>query len=127
MTRRQIYFCNTDNGTCYVSEEYNGDKSEMERLSKLFGNGDTCEKNWSEIMDELNEVHSLSDFLQAISRITGYYHSSVTDSLPGTRFRVCHSESELPEKDETYVIYSDKSGVYLDLERSTSVKGKVFP
>lgn len=123
MTRRQIYFYNKNNDTYYVSEEFNGDKQEMER----FGMGDFCDKTWQEILEELNEVRSLSDFLQAISRITGYYHSSVVGDLPGTRFHVCHSEAELSEKDETYVIRSDKSGAYLDLERSISVKGKVFP
>ena len=39
MTRRQIYFYNKNNDTYYVSEEFNGDKREME----LFGMADSCE------------------------------------------------------------------------------------
>lgn len=119
MTRRQIYFYNKNNNTYYVSEEFNGDKREME----LFGMADFCDKTWQEILEELNNVRSLSDFLQAVSRITGYYHSSVAGDLPGTRFHVCHSEAELSEKDETYVIYSDKSGVFLDKKLSYRMEG----
>ena len=124
MTRRQIIFHNRKNNTYYVSEAYNGDKREME----FWGMQDTCEKTWQEILDDLNEVHSLSEFLQAIARITGYYHSSISDALPGTRLHICHSEDELISKDETYIIYSDKAGVYLDLEHSLCIKeGDVFP
>jgi hypothetical protein len=119
MTRRQIYFYNKNNDTYYVSEEFNGDKREME----LFGMADSCDKTWQEILEELNLVRSLSDFLQAISRITGYYHSSVAGDFPGTRFHVCHSEAELSEKDETYVIYSDKSGAFLDKKLSYRMEG----
>ena len=45
MTRRQIIFHNRKNNTYYVSEEFNGDKREME----FWGMQDTCEKTWQEI------------------------------------------------------------------------------
>lgn len=89
---------------------------------------DACDKTWQEILDELNEVRSFSEFLQAIARITNYYHSSINNTLPGTRFHIYHSEEALTSKDETYIIYSDKAGVYLDIEHSFCIKkGDVFP
>ena len=72
MTRRQIYFYSPQSGKYYVSEEINGDKTELERM----GSSDYCENTWEEILDSLKNVAGMGDFLQALARLNGIYHSS---------------------------------------------------
>lgn len=122
MTRRQIYFYNKKNNTYYVSEEFNGDKWEMEAMRGIFGGIDSCDKNWNEILDDLKGVDTLSEFLQAIAKVTRYYHSGLPGALPGTRFHVYHSKDEIECKDETYAIFSDQDGIILDKTLSFCVE-----
>lgn len=98
MTRRKIIFYNDLNNSYIVSEEFNGDKSEMEQ----FGLG-TCDHTWTEFMETMSMVDKLSYFLSAISWISGSYHPSVNDvllpsqdnDLPGTRLDTANSSREL--------------------------------
>ena len=107
MTRRQIFFFNPQTNTYYISEEFNGDKSEMQR----FGTVDRCDKDWDEILEELREISTMDQFLPAISRISDYYHSSLSTSpLPGTRVHVVRLPEHPEMKDETYGIINGIKG-----------------
>ena len=72
MTRRKVIFWNDLNDSYIVSEEYNGDKAEMER----FGLG-ACDHTWPEFMEAMSSVSNLADFLKVISYITASYHATV--------------------------------------------------
>lgn len=114
MTRRQIYFYIPERNTYYVSDEFNGDKTELERM----GSRDFCEVDWSQIMERLAGVSDLADFLRAISTINYYYHSAFGTEKPGSRLRVAHSREEIGQKDQTYGIVDGKPGAFLDKELS---------
>lgn len=120
MTRRRVIFYNDLNNTWIVSEEYNGDKAEAER----FGLG-SCDHDWSEFMDAMNNVSNLADFLSVISFITGSYHAIVNgvplpeqaNHLPGTRLFVAHNKRELYDKvcylDEVWEVKRNIPGAHL--------------
>ena len=72
MTRRRVLFLDAD-GKAYLTEEYNGDKTEF----ALFGVADTCEKDWRDIMDEFRDCLSLRMFFATDRRCQGYYHSQL--------------------------------------------------
>ena len=55
MTRRKVIFWNDLNDSYIVSEEYNGDKAEMER----FGLG-ACDHTWPEFMEAMSSVSTSS-------------------------------------------------------------------
>lgn len=117
MTRRRVIFWNNDN-KAYVSDEYNGDKTELEQ----FGSSDFCDKTWPEILELLNGVTTLVDFMKAISRINRCYHSRLPGAeLVGTRLNVSHNLEELyalvDGLDEVYSVKSGTPGVEL-MERS---------
>ena len=94
MTRRQIYFYSPQSGKYYVSEEINGDKTELERM----GSSDYCENTWEEILDSLKNVAGMGDFLQALARLNGIYHSSLGFDRPPTRLRIAHTHAEVGMK-----------------------------
>lgn len=114
MTRRQIYFYIPERKTYYVSEEINGDKAEMEQM----GSSDSCEQNWSEILEGLKSVSGLDGFLRALAKINGLYHSSFGLDIPATKLRIVHSHEEIGVKDQTYGIVYGTPGVFLDEELS---------
>lgn len=114
MTRRQIYFYVPENNTYYVSEEINGDKAEMERI----GSSDFCEQNWPDILDGLKNVSTLVEFLHALARINGLYHSSLGFDPPASRLHIVHSRAEIGVKDQTYGIVYGTPGAFLDEELS---------
>ena len=114
MTRRQIYFYSPQSGKYYVSEEINGDKTELERM----GSSDYCENTWEEILDSLKNVAGMGDFLQALARLNGIYHSSLGFDRPPTRLRIAHTHAEVGMKDQTYGITEGTLGIFLDEELS---------
>lgn len=114
MTRRQIYFYSKESGHYYVSEEINGDKTELEQM----GSNDTCEKTWPEILDGMKNVSGLGDFLQALAAINGIYHSSLGFDRPPTKLRIAHNHEEVGVKDQTYGIMEGIPGIFLDAELS---------
>ena len=71
MSRRKVIFWNDLNDSYIVSEEYNGDKAEMER----FGLG-ACDHTWPEFMEAMSSVSNMADFLKVISYITASYHAT---------------------------------------------------
>ena len=115
MTRRKVIFWNDLNDSYIVSEEYNGDKAEMER----FGLG-ACDHTWPEFMEAMSSVSNMADFLKVISYITASYHATVNgvplpeqaNNLPGSRLNVAHSHKELynlvGDMDEVGEPYSSK-------------------
>lgn len=60
LTRRQVYFYDQKNKKFYISEEFYGDRDELER----FGSNDTCTKSWEEILDELRTIKLCALFFQ---------------------------------------------------------------
>lgn len=78
MTRREIYFYDSDTKKLYVTPEFNGDKEEFALFNK---HGDSCDKNWDEIIKEFENVKTLDDFKVASDKAQGYYHSFLGDSI----------------------------------------------
>lgn len=87
MTRRTVMFINSD-GKVYMTSEYNGDKSEF----AMFGAGDSCEKDWADIMGEFRESLSLPVFIETDRRCQGYYHSCLGTSEYNPPKEACLSE-----------------------------------
>ena len=120
MTRRKVIFWNDLNDSYIVSEEYNGDKAEMER----FGLG-ACDHTWPEFMEAMSSVSNMADFLKVISYITASYHATVNgvplpeqaNNLPGSRLDVAHSHKELynlvGDMDEVWEVKRNISGAHL--------------
>ena len=120
MTRRKIIFYNDLNDSYVVSEEYNGDKAEMER----FGLG-ACDHNWPEFMEAMNSVNNLADFLHVVAKITASYHATINgvalpqqaNNLPGSRLNIAHSRRELfamvSDMDEVWEVRRTIPGAHL--------------
>jgi hypothetical protein len=120
MTRRKIIFHSDLDGRYIVSEEYNGDKAEME----YFGLG-ACDHNWAEFMEAMSTVDNLMDFLHAIAKITASYHATVNgvalpqqaNNLPGTRISIAHNLAELLDMvssmDEVWEVKQGIPGAHL--------------
>lgn len=108
MTRRQVVFLSEKTKRYYVSDVYNGDKNEFECKARVFGNsGDSCDKNWGEMMDDVKAVRSLWDFMKLLHVLDGYYHSIVPKAVPGVSLRSVGGLDELDLVDETYLIKED--------------------
>jgi hypothetical protein len=73
MTRRRLIFQDPKDRLYYLTPEFNGDKEELERM----GSADSCDKNWSDIAKEFQDVMSLVDFNHASIRAQLFYHSSI--------------------------------------------------
>lgn len=78
MTRREIYFYDKNSSKLYVTPEFNGDKEEFALFNK---HGDSCDKNWNEIIKDFENVKTLDDFKTASDKTQGYYHSFLGDSI----------------------------------------------
>ena len=119
MTRRKIVFWNDSNSTWYVSEEYNGDKEDFAALRTIFGPSmDGCDKTWPEIMEMLNGVSSMADFLKVIPQINRCYHSHLAPSDSrnvGARLGIAHDLKHLTALlaylDEVYLLKLNAAGV----------------
>lgn len=128
MTRRKIVFWNDINSTWYVSEEYNGDKEDFAAISAIFGpSADGCDKTWPEIMEMLNGVSSMADFLKVIPQINHCYRSHLdpADSRnAGARLGIAHDLEQLmgllADLDEVYLLKSNVKGV----SRMSFLEGK---
>lgn len=124
MTRRKIVFNNLD-GRYLVSEEYNGDKEEMERFGLA-----ACDHTWAEFMEAMNSVRTMPDFLKMISQIAASYHAVVNgtvlpqqaNQLPGARIRTARSRKELYDlvgmMDEVWEVKRGTPGAHL-LDKSS--------
>jgi hypothetical protein len=70
-TRRMIIYY--DNSNYWSTCEFIGDKWQLE----MTGNGDSCKKDWSEIVKEFDNINSLSDFTAASKRARAYYDTVI--------------------------------------------------
>ena len=97
MTRRKIYFFDSKTKKLYATPEFNGDKNEFEFFRKR---GDSCDKNFDEILKEFNNIRTLEEFTNASNKAQSYYHSGFgKDSiLP------IEETSRITYNDEIYII-----------------------
>jgi hypothetical protein len=79
MTRRKVLFRDAENECCWVTPEFNGDKSELEKIGSM----DSCDKDWAEIFEEFKNVTSRLEFEKINARAQTYYHSH----LPGAEIQ----------------------------------------
>jgi hypothetical protein len=77
MTRRRIVFTDPS-GRCFITPEFNGDKTEFEQ----FGMGDQCTATWEEILAMFKAVSTLDEFKAANYQAQGYYISSIARNTP---------------------------------------------
>ena len=105
MTRRKIYFFDKENKKLYCTPEFNGDKSEFAFFRKR---GDSCDKNFDEILKEFDGVKTLEDFKNASDKAQSYYCSAFVGVLKLPVEEV----KEITDNDEIYMI-DDKGKTYL--------------
>jgi len=74
MTRRKVLFRDVESGKCYVTPEFNGDKSEL----LLAKSADSCAKDWDEIFQEFKNVRTFEEFKKVNEQAQRYYKSSLT-------------------------------------------------
>jgi hypothetical protein len=76
MTRRKVLFRDVENECCWITPEFNGDRSELQQ----FRSRDSCDKDWNEIYDEFRAVPlTLEKFKEISDRAQRYYHSHLSD------------------------------------------------
>lgn len=100
MTRRKVYFYDNKTNKLYSTPEFNGDKNEFAFFSKR---GDSCDKNFEEILKEFDDVKTLEDFEKASNKAQSYYHSGfIEDSiLP------IEEVGKITYNDEIYILNDD--------------------
>ena len=100
MTRRKVYFYDSKTKKLYSTPEFNGDKNEFAFFSKR---GDSCDKNFDEILKEFNGVKILKEFENASNKAQNYYHSGFVKKslLP------IEEVKEITYNDEIYVVDSE--------------------
>lgn len=120
MTRRKVIYWNNTNNSYIISEEFNGDKKEMQQTGIV-----SCDRDWEEFVHALDAVRSLLDFLKVISFMTGSYHAvengevlpERSNRLPGSRLDFAYSWDELMEKvsgmDEVWEVRQDSPGAHI--------------
>lgn len=104
MTRRKIYFYDKTTSNLYMTPEFNGDKEEFVRFRKR---GDSCDKNWNEILEKFEGVETLKDFKNISTQAQSYYHSCLGDEVIPIEIA-----KEIKYSDEIYMI-NEKGEVYL--------------
>jgi hypothetical protein len=77
MTRRRILFRDTELECCWITPEFNGDKTELLQ----FGSADSCDKDWAEIYEEFRNVKTLPEFEKMNAQAQKYYHSSIAKNI----------------------------------------------
>lgn len=76
MTRRRVIFVCKD-GRRYITEEYNGDRSEYTARDRCL---DGCDMDWSEIRDIFQEPTTYTQFIKANLRAQAAYHSFLSEN-----------------------------------------------
>ena len=100
MTRRKVYFYDNKTKKLYSTPEFNGDKNEFAFFSKR---GDSCDKNFDEILKEFNGVKTLKEFENASNNAQNYYHSGFVKNS----FLPIEEVKEITYNDEIYVVDSE--------------------
>lgn len=90
MTRRVIAY--RESGMFYVSQEFNGDRSEMEQISP-----DSCriKVDWADVLPIFDGVTSLELFKNAVSKVESLYSYEPVSM---------EAEHELPVAEETWLM-----------------------
>ena len=117
MTRRRVYFHHDlPTAAYFYTEEFNGDKAELEQ----FGSSDKCSMTWAEMLQILKGVATAASFLDAVSAIRNSYKSAIPSRTPGPRIFVTYEHNDIPAADEVYGIVCDscEHSVFLDRELS---------
>ena len=78
MTRRRIAFIDTRTQQIYCTPEFNGDKTEFEKMAS----NDSCEKDWPDIFGLFCTVKTLDEFIAANKAAQGCYHSFLERICP---------------------------------------------
>ena len=89
MTRRRVIFVRKD-GRRYITEEFNGDKSEFAAHGDCL---DGCDLDWPEIRAIFQEASTYPQFIKANLKAQAAYHSFLgEDGNTGTvcNLRRCH-------------------------------------
>lgn len=99
MTRRRVLFT-AANGIRYITPEFNGDKSEMEK----FCSADSCEKDWDEIAELFRKCRNYEEFEAINIKAQSYYHSCLPDAevLPCRQLR---TYEEAPTADKILYVF----------------------
>lgn len=109
MTRRRILFIDT-NGKQYLTEEYNGDKSEL----ASFHSADSCDKDWEDIEMEFRLCKTLDEFQTTDKRAQSYYHSNLgpNEYIPASELEIInHSYAgniiTIMAEHPTHIVFGD--------------------
>lgn len=97
MTRRKVYYFDTQTKKLYSTPEFNGDKSEFNLFSKR---GDSCDKDFNEILKEFENIKNLEEFKNASNKAQRYYHSRFV----GTETIPIEEVSKITYNDEIYML-----------------------
>jgi len=80
MTRRRIVFIDPQTQQIYCTPEFNGDKTEFERMDSM----DRCDKDWPDIFGLFCTVKTLNEFKMANQNAQLLYHSFLDNVCPKT-------------------------------------------
>ena len=101
MTRRRVVFVRKD-GRRYITEEFNGDKSEYAARG---GYLDSCELDWSEIRALFLSADTYMKFIKANQKAQAAYHSFLGDGGNSGAVRNLRKGRKLPMADYVLFIY----------------------
>ena len=102
MTRRRVIFVCKD-GRRYITEEYNGDRSEYAARGHCL---DSCDMDWSEIRDIFQEPATYTQFIKANLRAQAAYHSFLSENGNSGIVRNLRKGREGPYADKILFVYA---------------------
>ena len=102
MTRRRVIFVCKDSRR-YITEEYNGDRSEYAARGRC---PDGCDMDWPEIRDIFQESATYTQFIKANLKAQAAYHSFLSET--GNRGIVCNLRKgrKVPYVDTILFVYA---------------------
>lgn len=101
MTRRRVIFVRKD-GRRYITEEFNGDKSEYAGREDCL---DSCDLDWPEIRALFIEADTYLEFIKANVKAQAAYHSFLGEGGNSGVVRNLRKGRELPPADSVLFIY----------------------
>lgn len=108
MTRRNVIFRNIDR-SLWISDEFNGDKTEFEQRGSCL---DSCDTDWEEILQCFSGVTTLPAFREANEKAQRHYHSF----LPGQEISPIERIASINSigNDELYLLTADGTPLQVD-------------
>ena len=101
MTRRRVVFVRKD-GRRYITEEFNGDKSEYDAREDCL---DSCDLDWPEIRALFIAAGTYPKFIKANLKAQAAYHSFLTGEGTSGVVRNLRKGREVPPADSVLFIY----------------------